>query len=74
MPQQSQTPCAKRESNRDFLRAHDDTLTLTGALIWRAWIATFRGDYDQAERDLEEALGQANQEPITTPTRDFHLD
>ena len=47
------------ELSVDVLRAHDDVLRLTGALIWTAWSAIFRGDYDQAERDLEEAIGRA---------------
>ncbi len=47
------------EKSIDVLREHDDVLPLTGALIWKAWTAIFRGDYDQAERDLEEAIGWA---------------
>lgn len=43
----------------EVLREHDDVLTLTGALIWLAWIEIFRGDYDQAEHVLEEAIGRA---------------
>jgi len=47
------------EKSIDILREHDDVLPLTGALLWKAWTAIFRGDYDQAERDLEEAIGRA---------------
>ena len=43
----------------DVLREHDDVLTLTGALIWTAWMEIFRGDYDHAERVLEEAIARA---------------
>ncbi|MGH2959637.1 MAG: tetratricopeptide repeat protein, partial [Solirubrobacterales bacterium] len=47
------------EESIDVIRSHGDGLTFTDALVWKAWVATVRGDYDLAERLLEEVLGRA---------------
>jgi hypothetical protein len=42
--------------------------------IFQQSVTAERGRGDALARRFEEALKQANQEPITKPTRDFDLD
>ena len=42
--------------------------------IFRQSVADERGRGDALSRRFEEALKQANKEPVTKPTRDFDLD
>lgn len=42
--------------------------------IFQESVANERGRGDALSKRFEEALRQANQEPITKPTRDFDLD
>jgi len=43
--------------DKAVLREHGDAVALIGVLVWQGWIAIHRGDHDEAEDVLEEALG-----------------